>query len=256
MDLRGYGASDKTPRGYDPPTTAFDITGVIAAWDSRSGGPRRPRLGRDGRLVHRRVRAGSGPGPGQRRRAASARLPVAKQSLLRWRSSSCRCSPNAGSWPTTAAFIEELLRSRAADGAGLFIAEEARHYRDALMLWPSPHCALEYQRMFVRDQFRARRPRPPPGACQRRRPCAAAVRARPAGPAGPGGRDGRGGTLDRRPARPGQPGRGRPSAARGGTGRVHRRPAALARRPGPSGGVSSRASGHHPGACAWPKVLT
>jgi pimeloyl-ACP methyl ester carboxylesterase len=22
------------------------------------------------------------------------------------------------------------------------------------MLWPSPHCALEYQRIFVRDQFR------------------------------------------------------------------------------------------------------
>ena len=29
MDLRGYGASDKTPRGYDPHTTAFDVTGVI-----------------------------------------------------------------------------------------------------------------------------------------------------------------------------------------------------------------------------------
>ena len=31
MDLRGYGASDKTPRGYDPQTTAFDVTGVIRA---------------------------------------------------------------------------------------------------------------------------------------------------------------------------------------------------------------------------------
>ena len=33
-------------------------------------------------------------------------------------------------------------------------AAEARNYRDALMLWPSPHCALEYQRMFVRNQVR------------------------------------------------------------------------------------------------------
>ena len=52
-------------------------------------------------------------------------------------------------------FIEELLRSWAADGAGLLTAAEARHYRDALMLWPSPHCALEYQRMFVRNQVRS-----------------------------------------------------------------------------------------------------
>ena len=29
MDLRGYGASDKTPRGYDPHTTAYDVSGVI-----------------------------------------------------------------------------------------------------------------------------------------------------------------------------------------------------------------------------------
>ena len=27
MDLRGYGASDKTPRGYAPHTTAYDVTG-------------------------------------------------------------------------------------------------------------------------------------------------------------------------------------------------------------------------------------
>ena len=51
-------------------------------------------------------------------------------------------------------YIEELLRSWAADGAGFLTAAEARHYRDALMLWPSPHCALEYQRMFVRNHFR------------------------------------------------------------------------------------------------------
>jgi pimeloyl-ACP methyl ester carboxylesterase len=51
-------------------------------------------------------------------------------------------------------YIEELLRSRAADGAEFLTSAEARHYRDALMLWPSPHCALEYQRMFVRNRFR------------------------------------------------------------------------------------------------------
>ena len=29
MDLRGYGGSDRTPRGYDPITLALDVTGVI-----------------------------------------------------------------------------------------------------------------------------------------------------------------------------------------------------------------------------------
>ena len=39
-------------------------------------------------------------------------------------------------------------------GPEFLTSAEARHYRDALMLWPSPHCALEYQRMFVRNRFR------------------------------------------------------------------------------------------------------
>jgi pimeloyl-ACP methyl ester carboxylesterase len=37
MDLRGYGASDKTPRGYDPQTTASDITGVIKSLGFSAG---------------------------------------------------------------------------------------------------------------------------------------------------------------------------------------------------------------------------
>ena len=35
MDLRGYGASDKTPRGYDPLTLAGDVAGVIRSLGSR-----------------------------------------------------------------------------------------------------------------------------------------------------------------------------------------------------------------------------
>ena len=31
MDLRGYGGSDKTPRGYDPFTLAGDVAGVVQA---------------------------------------------------------------------------------------------------------------------------------------------------------------------------------------------------------------------------------
>ena len=37
MDLRGYGGSDKTPRGYDPVTLAQDVSGVVKALGERSG---------------------------------------------------------------------------------------------------------------------------------------------------------------------------------------------------------------------------
>lgn len=36
MDLRGYGGSDKTPRGYDPTTLAGDVAGVIRTLGVRS----------------------------------------------------------------------------------------------------------------------------------------------------------------------------------------------------------------------------
>jgi pimeloyl-ACP methyl ester carboxylesterase len=36
MDLRGYGGSDKTPRGYDPYTVSADVTGVVRALGRRS----------------------------------------------------------------------------------------------------------------------------------------------------------------------------------------------------------------------------
>ena len=35
MDLRGYGASDKPPRGYDGYTAASDVTGLIRALGER-----------------------------------------------------------------------------------------------------------------------------------------------------------------------------------------------------------------------------
>ena len=153
MDLRGYGASDKTPRGYDPRTTALDIAGVIrslgfaqavlvghdwggmAAWSAVAYAPEPVRA----------LASIAAPHPlGFPWRPALGTLAFFQLPLL----------PERRIMADDGLFIEELLRGRAVDGAGLFTAEEARHYRDALMLWPSPHCALEYQRMFVRNQFR------------------------------------------------------------------------------------------------------
>lgn len=153
LDLRGYGASDKTPRGYDPPTTASDIAGVvrslgfgsavlvghdwggIAAWSTLAYAPEQVRG-----LV-----------------SVAAPHPLA----FPWRSALPTLAffqvplfPERRIMADDGLFIETLLRSQAAR-SDFLTAAEARHYRDALMLWPSPHCALEYQRMFVRRQVRA-----------------------------------------------------------------------------------------------------
>ena len=154
MDLRGYGASDKTPRGYDPQTTAFDVTGVIKSLGFSSG-----------------VVVGHDWG-GMAAWATTAYAPVPVRALISVAAPHPLAFPWRSNLPTLAFFqvplfperrimaddglyIEELLRSRAADGPGFLTSAEARHYRDALMLWPSPHCALEYQRMFVRNRFRS-----------------------------------------------------------------------------------------------------
>ena len=57
MDLRGYGASDKPPRGYDTPSLAADVAGVVRALGAQTGGDRRTRLGRLDRLVDARAAA-------------------------------------------------------------------------------------------------------------------------------------------------------------------------------------------------------
>jgi len=153
LDLRGYGASDKTPRGYDPETTAADVAGVI-----RSLGHRHAVLvGHDwggmaawwvAAYVEAQVRALA---------LLAAPHPLAYPWRRGWRDLAffqLPLLPERRIMADDGAYVERLLRSRAANGPGLFTPEEARHYRDALMLWPSPHCALEYQRMFVRDAVR------------------------------------------------------------------------------------------------------
>ena len=52
------------------------------------------------------------------------------------------------------AYVEWLLRRRTGPRLGDSRRRRRRHYRQALRLWPSPHCALEYLRMFGRDQLR------------------------------------------------------------------------------------------------------
>jgi pimeloyl-ACP methyl ester carboxylesterase len=153
MDLRGYGASDKTPRGYDAATTAADVAGVIrslghtqaivvghdwggmAAWATAAYRPQQIRALVSIAAPHPLAfpwRAGL-------RHLAYFQLPLVPERRI---------------MADDGAFIERLLRARAAPGSDFLSAADARHYRDALMLWPSPHCALEYQRIFLRNLLR------------------------------------------------------------------------------------------------------
>ena len=153
MDLRGYGASDKTPRGYDPQTTAADVAGVV-----RSLGHRRAVVvGHD----WGGIAAWSTVAFAADQVAALASVAAPHPLEYPWRRGLRHLSffqvplfPERRIMADDGAYIEELLRGRAAPGSPFLSAADARHYRDALMLWPSPHCALEYQRMFVRNQFR------------------------------------------------------------------------------------------------------
>jgi len=157
MDLRGYGASDKTPRGYDPFTAAADVSGVIrslgassavlvghgwggyVAWSTAVLAPRQVRalatLGAPHPLVLRSLDLG-------RLKSlvplAFFQLPIVPERRLLARGG---------------AYIDELLRSWSATPA-FPDAEASRRYRAALQVWPAPHCALEYQRWFVRSRLR------------------------------------------------------------------------------------------------------
>ncbi|WP_432944256.1 alpha/beta fold hydrolase [Kribbella sp. CA-253562] len=156
MDLRGYGASDKTPRGYDPFTVSADVSGVIrslgateavvvghgwggfAAWSAAVLASRQVRA----------VAAVSAPHPlmllrsGRPRAAAQVgwfQLPILPERRL---------------LAHDGIHIEQLLRAWSAPGGDFPDAEASRRYRAALQVWPAPHCALEYHRWFVRSRLR------------------------------------------------------------------------------------------------------
>jgi pimeloyl-ACP methyl ester carboxylesterase len=153
MDLRGYGASDKTPRGYDPQTTASDVAGVIRSLGHRSA----VIVGHDWGGMAAWSTAAFASNQVRALVSVAAPHPLAfpwRRDLRHLAFFQVPLFPERRIMAEDGAYIEELLRSRAAPGSTFLSAAEARHYRDALMLWPSPHCALEYQRMFVRNQVR------------------------------------------------------------------------------------------------------
>ncbi len=165
VDLRGYGGSDKPPRGYDGWTLAGDTAGLIRALGHSSA----TLIGHaDGGLVcwatsilHARavdaVALVSSPHPAALRESVLADS-AQRRALLPW-----LLRYQLPIWPErklmrhNAIEVERVVRSRAGDAwlATEDFAETVRHLRQAIQIPGAAHSTLEYQRWAVRSQLRA-----------------------------------------------------------------------------------------------------
>lgn len=164
VDLRGYGGSDKPPRGYDGWTLAGDTAGLIRALGHSSA----TLVGHaDGGLacwttavLHSRlVRAIaliSSPHPAALRRSTLTRRDQSRAllpTLLRYQ---------VPIWPERlltrhdATEIERLVRTRSSAKwvASEDFSQSVGYLRQAIQIPGAAHCALEYQRWAVRSQLR------------------------------------------------------------------------------------------------------
>lgn len=166
VDLRGYGDSDKPPRGYDLWTLAGDVAGLVRAL----GEPEARIVGHDwggligwtvavlhSRLV-RSLAVFGAPHPlavrsafvrdlrGQGCTTASYALGF---QLPRWPERSLRADGGAR--------VERIMRGWAGPewAATADFAEAAAHNRRAIQVPAAAHCAMEYYRWAFRSQFRA-----------------------------------------------------------------------------------------------------
>ena len=161
MDLRGYGGSDKTPRGYDPVTLAQDVSGVVKALGGRSavlvghgwGGY----VGWATAVLHARevtaLCSVSAPHP---RTMLSALRPgrgvgalghVLAMQVPMWPERRL-ADPGSG-------YLRDHLRGWSGPGSSFPGEVEVTTYQRAISLWPASHCALEYHRWLFRSRLRA-----------------------------------------------------------------------------------------------------
>jgi pimeloyl-ACP methyl ester carboxylesterase len=155
-DLRGYGASDKPPRGYDAMTLAADVAGLVRALGESDaivvGHDWGGQVGWTMAAVHptvvRRLAVLSIPHPlrwvsAWPRNAAQRR---ASRYIARFQ---LPWHPERWLVADDAAHIGELLNTW---GGPSFPDEETeRRCRDAMQILAAPHCALEYYRWAVRS---------------------------------------------------------------------------------------------------------
>ncbi|GAT13138.1 alpha/beta fold hydrolase [Mycolicibacterium thermoresistibile] len=165
VDLRGYGGSDKPPRGYDGWTLAGDTAGLVRAL----GHPRAALVGHaDGGLVcwatavlHPRVVRSialvSSPHPAALRASALSNRAQARALLPSLLSYQLPRWPERMLTKDDGARLERLVRSRAGAQwpATQDFATTVGHLRRAIQIPSAAHSALEYQRWAVRSQLRS-----------------------------------------------------------------------------------------------------
>ncbi len=166
VDLRGYGASDKPPRGYDAPTLAADVAALVTslgesdamvvghdvggtlAWTMAARHPRVVRSLVALSAAHPlRMRAEIRLGAGSAQRHASAyalrtfQVPRRAESLL----------------ATDSTWVRELYDRWTGPrwrGTPRYVADVER-YAQAMRIHPVSYCAAEHYRWMLRSMFRA-----------------------------------------------------------------------------------------------------
>lgn len=165
VDLRGYGDSDKPPRGYDGWTLAGDVVGLIrslgysgaALVGHADGGlvcwavaALHPRMVRSIALIN-------SPHPKSLRHAVikdSAQRKAVLPYFLRYQ---VPLRPERSLTRDGGAAVEQLVRTRAGQHwlATDDFTDAAQRMRSAIRIPGAAHCALEYQRWAFRSQFRS-----------------------------------------------------------------------------------------------------
>jgi pimeloyl-ACP methyl ester carboxylesterase len=160
-DLRGYGASDKPPRGYDAFTLAADVAGLVRALGERDamivghdwGGLLAWSVGTLHPRVVRRLAILNAPHP-LRLRAALLQDPRGQLRASRY--AFTFQTPRYGESLLTrdgAAYVGRLFGSWAGPRWQLTAdyREAVRRYREAIRITAAAHCALEYYRWTIRS---------------------------------------------------------------------------------------------------------
>ena len=162
-DLRGYGASDKPPRGYDAYTLSSDVAGMVRALGARDA----VLVGHDWGGVLAWTVATLHPGVVRRLAVVDMPHPLRlRQALLPGRhsdSAQLRASsyigyfqlpklPEARLLRDDAAFVGTLLRRWG--GPGFPDADTERRCRQAMQIPGAAHCSLEWYRWAVRSLTR------------------------------------------------------------------------------------------------------
>ncbi|HET8599013.1 MAG TPA: alpha/beta hydrolase [Segeticoccus sp.] len=162
MDLRGFGASDKPPRGYDTFTLAADAASVVrslgassavvvghgmGAWIAWS----MPSMQPD---VTRAIATLAMPHPLALRRAGAVLHPRQLRSHTRLAGLQ-RPSVPERQMTRDSRYVARLLRGWSAPGSGWPPGDVVQRYADAMALPFVAHSAAEYYRWVVRSQWRS-----------------------------------------------------------------------------------------------------